>query len=254
MGYLIAVTGKGGVGKTTVSSLIISRLVAHRRGPVLAVDADPNSCLDVALGVTVKKTVGGVREEAREIASKGMAVGIAKQQLLEMKIAESLVETENFDLLAMGRPEGPGCYCYANNVLKESISGIASRYPYIVIDNEAGLENISRRIVTKIDLLLIVTDPSRNGLETVRRLHGLAKEMGVSYRKLAVVVNRVRAGEPPPLAMEIRERVQADELLCLPDDAGLADIAEKGGRVAGLPEDNPVTVKIDNFLRSIRIF
>jgi len=254
MGYLIAVTGKGGVGKTTVSSLIVSRLAAHRRGPVLAVDADPNSCLDVALGVTVKKTVGGVREEAREIASKGMATGVAKQQLLEMKIAESLVEMKDFDLLAMGRPEGPGCYCYANNVLKETIARIASQYPYIVVDNEAGLENISRRIVTKIDLLLIVTDPSHNGLETVRRLHGLAKEMGVSYRKLAIIVNRLRSDALPETTSKLKENIQADAVVGLPDCAEIADFAEKGRRLAGLTVDNAVQSRMDSFLRDMRLF
>lgn len=248
MGTLIAVTGKGGVGKTTVSSLIVSRLVARRRGPVLAVDADPNSCLDAALGITVRKTVGGVREEAREIAGKGMLVGAAKQQLLEMKIAESLVETDDFDLLAMGRPEGPGCYCYANNVLKEAISGIATKYPFIVVDNEAGLENISRRIVTKIDLLLIVSDPSRNGLETVKRLHGLAKEMGVSYRKLAVVVNRLRSDNLPDQAAELKNIIEANSVVGLPDDLEIAEYAEAGRRLTDLPSNNPVVSKIDSLL------
>jgi CO dehydrogenase maturation factor len=110
MSYLIAITGKGGVGKTTIAALLIDRLIKRGCKPVLAVDADPNTCLDAALGVSVAKTVGGVREEAREIAGKGMAAGISKQELLEMKIAHCMVEADDFDLIAMGRPEGPGCY------------------------------------------------------------------------------------------------------------------------------------------------
>ena len=146
MTYTIAITGKGGVGKTTVAALTVARLIARGCRPVLAVDADPNTCLDGALGVKAVKTIGGVREEAREIAGKGLAAGASKQQLLEMKIAESLVEGDDFDLIAMGRPEGPGCYCYANNVLKQAIGTIAENYAYVVIDNEAGLENLSRRM------------------------------------------------------------------------------------------------------------
>ena len=110
MSYTVAVTGKGGVGKTTVASLLVTRLVARGCSPVLAVDADPNTCLDAALGLEVEKTIGAVREEAREIAERGLGAGVSKRELLELKIAESLVEGEDFDLIAMGRPEGPGCY------------------------------------------------------------------------------------------------------------------------------------------------
>ena len=155
MSYLIAVTGKGGVGKTTVSSLIIKQMVAAGKKPVLAIDADPNSCLYAALGVKVEKTVGRVREEAKIEASKGMGAGISKQDMLQMKISESLVESVGFDLIAMGRPEGAGCYCYANNVLKSVIGKLSGQYPYVVLDNEAGLENLSRRIVQKVNLLVI---------------------------------------------------------------------------------------------------
>ncbi len=163
MSYLIAVTGKGGVGKTTVSSLIIKQMVAAGKKPVLAIDADPNSCLDAALGVKVEKTVGRVREEAKIEASKGMGAGISKQDMLQMKISESLVESVGFDLIAMGRPEGAGCYCYANNVLKSVIGKLSGQYPYVVLDNEAGLENLSRRIVQKVNLLVLVSDQSNSG-------------------------------------------------------------------------------------------
>ena len=118
MSYHIAITGKGGVGKTTIAGLVITSLINRNCKPVLAVDADPNTCLDSVLGVSVESTIGSVREEARQIAGKGTPTGISKHHLLELKISESLLEADNFDLIAMGRPEGPGCYCYANNVLK----------------------------------------------------------------------------------------------------------------------------------------
>jgi CO dehydrogenase maturation factor len=248
MSYTIAISGKGGVGKTTVAGLIVASLIRERRVPVLAVDADPNTCLDGVLGVTVTKTVGGVREEAREIAGKGLSSGISKQQLLELKIEESLIEAEDFDLIAMGRPEGPGCYCYANNVLKATLARISSHYPFVVLDNEAGLENLSRRIVQEIDLLIMVTDPSLRGLETVRRLYFLAKEMGIKHKRLLVVVNKLRDGSLPSNAEELRKTIQADEVMGLQEDEELADFAEEGKSLLRLSQANTSQLKLSEAL------
>jgi CO dehydrogenase maturation factor len=251
VGYLIAITGKGGTGKTTIAGLIVLRLIARGCHPILAVDADPNTCLDSTLGVQVKKTIGSVREEAREAAGQGIASGISKQQLLELKIAESLVEAKDFDLIAMGRPEGPGCYCYANNVLKSILSEISSNYPYIVLDNEAGLENLSRRIVQKVDLMIMIADPSRNGLETVNRLYSLAKEMDIKYNKLAIIINRLRSGELPSNASSLKSKTEADYLLSLPDDEQIAELAENGTSLLSLSEQNGVVALIDKFLDEV---
>jgi len=248
MSVTIAVAGKGGTGKTTVAALLVSRLVAAGRTPVLAVDADPNSCLDAALGVTVTQTVGRVREEARELAGKGLGAGISKQELLELKIAESLVEAEQFDLIAMGRCEGPGCYCYANNVLKQVIERLADDYPVIVIDNEAGLENLSRRIVRRVDLLVMVTDPTRAGLTTVERLHGLALEMGLDYGVLAIVVNRLRDGRLPEGAEAVQHATSADLLVGLPVDDGLAMRGERGESVCGFEGDGVIVGQVDRLI------
>jgi CO dehydrogenase maturation factor len=253
MPYTVAITGKGGVGKTTIASLLVTRLVARGCAPVLAVDADPNTCLDAALGVEVEKTIGAVREEAREVAGQGMAAGISKQELLELRIAESLVEAESFDLIAMGRSEGPGCYCYANNVLKQAIAQIAESYPYIVIDNEAGLENLSRRIVRAADLLVMVADPSQRGLDTVGRLYDLAVEMDIRYERLAIIVNRVRSGGLPAAAAVLKERTRADFLLALPEDGRLAELGERGERLAGLPAGHPVVEQLDRVLAELGV-
>lgn len=251
MSFSIAITGKGGVGKTTVAGIAIARLLARGCSPVLAVDADPNVCLDQTLGLRVGKTVGGVREEARQIAGKGLAVGVSKQELLELKIAESLVEADGFDLIAMGRPEGPGCYCYANNVLRDAIKAIAASYPFVVIDNEAGLENLSRRIVQAVDLMVMVADPSARGLATVGRLFDLAREMETKFSRLAIVVNRLRNGHLPAGVDSLRAHTGADFVVGLPDDAELADLAERGGDVRTLPATNPVVAKIDEFLARV---
>ena len=248
MSYLIAVSGKGGVGKTTVSGLLVSQLIKRQCSPVLAVDADPNTCLDDVLGVKVEKSIGTVREDAREQVNKGLGAGISKQQLLEMKIAESLVEASDFDLIAMGRSEGPGCYCYANNVLKSVINQISSQYPFVVLDNEAGLENLSRRIVQKVDLMIMVTDPSARGLKTVSRLHAMTNEMKIEYDKLAIIINRTRSDELPDMAEQIQKEIGADFLIGLADDGELALFAEQGKSLLELSNDNKVATKLDTLL------
>ncbi len=251
MSKTIAITGKGGVGKTTIAALIIDQLIRRGCAPVLAVDADPNCCLDSMLGVKVEKSLGTIREESREIAGKGMSSGISKQQLLELKIAECLVEAEQFDLIAMGRPEGPGCYCYANNVLKSAMAEITSCYPWVVLDNEAGLENLSRRIVQKVDVLIMVADPSRRGLDTLVRLSDLARGMGIQYDQSVIIINRVRKSRQPGNLETIKSRIGADRLIMLPDDDDLACLAEDGHALFSLPDSNPVRQNIDGWIKQV---
>ena len=251
MSYTIAVTGKGGVGKTTITGLLIGRLIANGRLPVLAVDADANSCLHTVLGVNVENSVGRIREEARAEASKGKVTGVAKQQMLEMKIAECLVEADNFDLIAMGRPEGPGCYCYANNVLRDVIKKLSSAYPYVIIDNEAGLENLSRRIVQKVDLLVMVADPSKNGIETVRRLHKLAFEMEIEFKRLCVFINRSGNGKLPDEALFLKNETEAEFVTALPDNHEIAFLSEKGGSILALSTENEVVALMDEFMEKL---
>jgi CO dehydrogenase maturation factor len=246
--YTIAITGKGGTGKTTIAASIIKSLINKGYKPVLAVDADPNACLDQVLGVEVKKTVGQIREENRK-AGDNQPSGLSKRELVELRIAQSLVEADNFDLIAMGRPEGPGCYCYANNLFSDCIKELSSHYPFIVIDNEAGLENLSRRLYQNINLLIIVGDPSKRGIQTMRRLYELAKEMGIVYEHLAVVINFLRNGTLPDMAM-IQE-LRADYLLMLPFDTELAIAAEKGQSMQTLSLTNPVLAEIFRFISQL---
>ncbi len=252
MSTTVAIGGKGGVGKTTVAALLVRGLIARGARPVLAVDADPNTCLDELLGVRATASVGGVREQARALAGQGaMPPGVSKQELLELRIAESLVEAEDFDLVAMGRSEGPGCYCYANNVLRQVISQLSDAYPWVVIDNEAGLENLSRRIVREVDWLVLVSDPSARGLTTVARLHALASEMEVRFARCALVVNRVRGSAPPPRAVALAAELGAELLVALPDDEELAELAERGEPVSGLRADNPVLAALGRLVKGL---
>lgn len=249
MSCLIAVSGKGGVGKTTISAIIVKQLIQNSLYPVLAIDADPNSCLDAALGVKAVKTVGSAREEVRDEAQKGLGAGITKQDLLEMKISESLVEADGFDLISMGRPEGAGCYCYANNVLKSVIGQISGEYPYVVLDNEAGLENLSRRIVQKVNILVLVSDPSNSGLETLLRLHALAGEMNIKYDTLLIFINRIRNGRLPERSEDIKKLTGASEIVGLPDNAGIASFAEQNKSFIDLPADNEVLNIINKVIK-----
>ena len=245
MGWLLAITGKGGVGKTTLAALAVRWLAEHGRRPVLAVDADPNSCLDAALGVHVHEAVGSVREETRRLVQAqaqptGPAAGIGKQELLEMKIQQAIVESEDFDLIAMGRPEGPGCYCYANNVLGAAVRSLAGKYPSIVLDNEAGLENLSRRIVTRVDQLVFVTDPSQRGLTTTRRLYDLAVEMAVEAKAFGTVINRARDAGCLDRLKKALEGTPVEVLGMLPEDEQLAEWDAAGRPLLELPAENPV--------------
>ncbi|MDR1472650.1 MAG: AAA family ATPase [Synergistaceae bacterium] len=246
MSCLFALSGKGGVGKTTLAGLFVRGLREIGRKPILAIDADPNSCLADMLGVRVRFTIGSARETVRDEAE---AQKISKQELLRMKIAQGLVESNGFDLISMGRPEGPGCYCYANNVLKSAIKELSDQYPYVVLDNEAGLENLSRRIVQSVDVLTLVSDASNAGMNTLERLYGLAREMGVGFRKLVLLVNRTRGGELPESAARVQKNTGARNMLALPYDEEIATLAEESRPVWDVSDENPIYRKILELVR-----
>lgn len=229
------------MGKTTLAALLVLRLAARGHRPILAVDADPNSCLDAALGLPAPDSVGALREDARE------AKGMSKPEFLEYRLAESLAEGRDFDLLAMGRPEGPGCYCFANSILRELTSKLAGRYPFVVLDNEAGLENLSRRLAPEVDLLILASDPSARGLATASRLRDLAAEMGIRTGRQALAVNRL-AGPLPEAARDLAARMGTDLILELPEDAALAAVDRAGDPLFALPPDNPLVRAVDGFL------
>ena len=190
MTKLIAMAGKGGTGKTTFAALLIRGLLRRERGPVLAVDADPNATLSEALGMEAPKTIGMVREEFGK-ASETLPAGMTKGQFFEYKLNEIVVEDEGVDLLVMGRPEGAGCYCYVNNLLRGAVEQLSRNYPFVVIDNEAGLEHLSRRTAAKIDLMVIMSDHSVRGIRSAHRVIELADEMDLVVKQRVVIVNRV---------------------------------------------------------------
>ena len=251
MSWTLAITGKGGVGKSTFAALAVRSLVERRRAPVLAVDADPNTTLDAMLGVAAASSVGGVREQAKALAQQDSAVGMGKQELMGMKIHEALVEADGFDLIAMGRPEGPGCYCCANNALRAVMARLAAPYASVVIDNEAGLENLSRRTVQKTDWLVFVAEPSARGLATARRLYDLALEMKIEAEAFGLLLNRVRDAGVLERAQTFFAKTPVRMLGGLPEDDALREAGERGERgesVFSLPPANPVLRKAGEIL------
>ena len=233
MAYTIAITGKGGVGKTTISTLILQWLVARNQGTVLAVDADSNANLHEALGITYAATVGGIREDAKKEARE--LAGIAKQEFLDLRVQEALVEEHGYDLIVMGRPEGPGCYCFANNVLRDVIQRLAGNYQYVVVDSEAGLEHVSRRTLLQVDLLLVVSDCTVRGVRTAGRLAALATEMGTPVRRRGLLVNRVPGGVLPDGMRAAVEETDLPLLAVIPFDEQVTALDADGQAVGDIP-------------------
>jgi len=194
----IALAGKGGTGKTTVAGLVIQYLVQNTDGAILAIDADPASNLNMVLGLEVERTVGGIREDMlTQVQSSGalagaMPGGMSKVDYLDYEVQMSLVEGDRVDLLAMGRPEGPGCYCAANQMLRVIVDRIEKQYDHVVIDNEAGMEHLSRRTTRDVDLLLLISDPTQRGLITAERMRDMVPELKIGVGLVYLVVNRVR--------------------------------------------------------------
>lgn len=222
----LALSGKGGTGKSTLAALAIRWLSEAKGRPILAVDADSNVNLNDLLGVGLKDTIGNIREEMKMKVSS-LPGGMTKQQFLEYKIQSSLVETKAFDLLAMGRPEGPGCYCYANNLLQDVLQTIASNYAYVVIDNEAGMEHLSRRTRQTVDFLLIVSNPSTRGIATAGRISRLLIELETRVTKKFLVLNRAAQPQSPALIKAI-EAEGLEFLATIPEDEKLLEMDREG--------------------------
>ncbi len=199
MAYIIAVAGKGGVGKTTISAMLVQHLLKIQK-PVLAVDADPNSNLNTALGLEYEETIADIREEVK----KQTPESFSKSEFFGLRLEEALVEGNGFDLLVMGRPEGPGCYCAVNNILREYLAKVSKKYKFVVIDNEAGMEHLSRRTAADIDLLLLVSDSTMVGVNSAINAFNTAKSAGIKIKDITLVINKSK-GELEPDKLKLVE-------------------------------------------------
>jgi len=233
--FTIALSGKGGTGKTTVSSLLVRSFIDLGEAPVLAVDADPNANLHEALGVAVHETLGSMREEA---FSRNIPPGMNRHDYVRYRFRQSLVESNGFDLVAMGRPEGSGCYCFANDLLSECMLQLEREYHFIVIDSEAGMEHISRGTIGKPDLLLIVSDPGARGLRTVARIREIATQLGLEKEKIHVVFNQYKTGAAP---IDIGEE---SPIAIIPEDPSVESADLAATPVSQIPFDSPARVAV----------
>jgi CO dehydrogenase maturation factor len=229
----IAITGKGGTGKTTFASLLVKHL-STKSATVLAVDADPNSNLDVRLGMHVERTIGDLRED---LLKEQFPAGVAKSELIEYQIRLALVEGDTFDLIAMGRPEGPGCYCYINNVLRDVLDRLSVNYDYVVIDNEAGMEHLSRRTTRDVDVLFIMSDVTVLGIVTASRIKKLSEGLNLVVGKTYLVLNEVENAIPESIKDQIRQQ-ELDLIGAIPKDALVGEYALEGKSLFELPGDS----------------
>jgi CO dehydrogenase maturation factor len=246
MAFTIALAGKGGTGKTTTAALIVRALRDLGASSVLAVDADPNACLHDSLGVEVERSVGEITESmlGDPDANPG---GMSKAEWVEYNIQRYLVETRDFDLLSMGRPEGSGCYCYANNLVRGAMDALSRGYEYVVMDNEAGLEHLSRRTTRNVDLLLLVADPAVRGVRTAETLNQLADELEIAVGSRYVIINRTSE----PLHPALQEAVAETGLPLLgvvPSDEGIALNDLNGASLFELPADSPALARVRDMI------
>ncbi len=237
MGYTIAIAGKGGTGKTTIAALLVRLLKEKKSGSILAVDADPNSNLGEALGVNINETVGGILDKIA-VNPESVPQGMPKDRFIEYQVQSAIYEGQGFDLLSMGKPEGAGCYCYVNNVLRSVVGKLINDYDYIVIDNEAGLEHLSRRTTRSADVLLVVSDATIVGLKAAGRIIEIVKELNIKTKNNLLLINRwdkkIENGK--------LDKVNLNYIGNIPVDEGLIKISLNGSSLWKL-KDNAVSIE-----------
>jgi len=245
----IALAGKGGVGKTTIAGMVIKYLAQSQDGAILAIDADPSSNLNMVLGLDLDWTVGDIREDMltqvkTSLTAGGAAMGalpggVSKHDYLDYEIRSSLAEGDHFDLIAMGRSEGPGCYCAVNHNLRDVVDSISKNYRYVVIDNEAGMEHLSRRTTRDVEHMLIVSDPTQRGLVAAQRIADIRNELDIRVENAHLILNRLSGPMPPALESAI-DKIQVPLLGVIPADNQLMDFEFSGRPLVDLGDDSPV--------------
>jgi len=250
MAFTIAVAGKGGTGKTTLAALIIFELLGRNLKPILAVDADPNVNLNVLLGIDTPRAVGSLREETlKKIKNMDFPQGMSKSMYIEYRLQECLAEREGIDLLVMGRPEGPGCYCFANDVLRKFIDTLTPNYHYVVIDSEAGMEHLSRRTTQNVDVLFIVSDENPVSLRSAMRINNLVDELELKISKRYLVLNNVNSD----LSDRAKEEIKKSNLQIggvIPKDGGIFSLALEEKPLSQLSPESPAHAAVEKLLRT----
>ena len=241
MSHTIAFAGKGGVGKTTICGMLVEYLCQKKKGPVLAVDADANSNLNEVLGMEVEMTLGDIRET---VARADMAVnspipaGMTKADYTEVMLSRALIEGDDYDMPVMGRTQGKGCYCFVNGILSSQVAKYANNYSYIVVDNEAGLEHISRGILPKVDTILLVSDCSRRGIQAAGRLAEMIDELKLNAKQVKLIVNRAPDGVLNDGVKEEIEKYHLDLAGVVPQDQTVYEYDSEGKPSSQVPADS----------------
>jgi CO dehydrogenase maturation factor len=261
MATTIAVTGKGGVGKTTIAAMVIKYLTKSGRGAVLAIDADPSSNLNMVLGLDLEWTVADIREgmlskvkaslAAGGAAMGGLPDGVSKREYLDYEVRSSVSEGIDVDLIAMGRGEGPGCYCAVNHNLREVIDAIGDNYRYVVIDNEAGMEHLSRRTTRDVQHLLIVSDPTQRGIVAAGRIAGFRHELDIKIENAHLIVNRLPDDEIPPALQKAIDGLDVPLLGTLPETREIGEFEYSGRPLAEIDDANPIYQTVAAMLEKI---
>jgi len=249
LAFTIAVSGKGGTGKTTIAGLIIRLLSERTNKTILAIDADPNANLNEVLGVSVNKAVGDIREDLLKIKEQ-LSPEISKEEYLNYTVQQALTEAKHFDLLVMGRPEGPGCYCYVNSVLRKIVDRLSDKYDVVIMDAEAGLEHFSRRTTKDVDILLITTDPTSRGIMTAKRVKKLIQELHTKVRYLYVIANRTPPSLTPILRKEIEE-AGLELIGTIPEDPKVLEYDLQGKPLVELPESSEAVRAVAQILQRL---
>ncbi|MEW6275659.1 MAG: AAA family ATPase [Bacillota bacterium] len=251
MAITLAIAGKGGTGKTTLAALLIRQLIRAKKGPVLAVDADANANLNEALGIAVEDTIAEMLARINNNLEP-LPAGMTKDQYVSYRVHQSLAEGDDFDLLVMGGPEGPGCYCYANNLLKGFIQQLAGNYPYVVMDNEAGLEHLSRRTTSNVDILFVTSDPAARGVRSAGRIKHLVESLNLDVKKMFLVLSKAANGSAEALADEIK-RTGLELIGTIPLDEQVAEYDLKSKPLLTLPDDSPAVAAVTGIMRKAAI-
>lgn len=255
MGYKIAVAGKGGTGKTTLTGLLIDYLVKKSQGPILAVDADANANLNEVLGVDIEETIGEIREDVSQRSLAGdnnFPGGMLKADYLKYKLNSAITEANGYDMIVMGRSQGTGCYCYVNGVLKTQIDSLSGNYEYLVIDNEAGMEHLSRKVVENIDTLFLISDCSRRGIQAVGRIRRLVDELKLKVGQIFLIVNRAPEGKLNEGTMEEINNQGLELLGVVPMDQMVYEYDSSGKPLVELPEDSLSKKALNDILSKIQ--
>ena len=256
MAQTIALAGKGGVGKTTICGMLIEYLCGKKNGPVLAVDADANSNLNEVLGVEVEETLGDIREDiARaEMASEQVIpTGMTKADYAEMRFSDALTEADDYDLLVMGRTQGKGCYCFVNGLLTSQVAKYAKNYRYIVVDNEAGLEHLSRGVLPQVDTILLVSDCSRRGVQAAGRLSEMIVDLKLGAKEVGLIINRAPNGELNPGVREEIDKYGMKLIGVVPHDDTVYAYDAEGKPSVTVPENSPVKQAVHRIFDSLTL-